>query len=305
MSRDFDRKFVFPQDGILVVNKMKLKEIKEKRFSIANAQFLLDFDFTITKKPWMDPNIAYNSNSPLEGLSIKAIQDPMIMSVELIDRYNNLIKEYQQSVGTKIMSFNEMKVLCDDIWSKNDLIFSQCNFSDQKLKDVIQKNKVFRIKEYFPFFISKIQPELRKNSKKLIIISAGIEQVIRVKLISESINVGMLKILANKCVGINDNEPEKASHVTPFTKNSRLVEENYIDWDAKIFFLLGDSVADSTMLDESILKEKQYVLKIGFFNKQNLHELDMNSPDLQDFTNHFDIIIFNDNDFSKVVELLD
>ena len=97
---------------VVVVNEERLREFRAQK-SLSKTQFIIDYDFTITKTPWMQPE---NVERHGGGSCFSAIQTRVIFEQEVLDFLNANFAKYRQMELNLKMEDEQKKQMFDDWW---------------------------------------------------------------------------------------------------------------------------------------------------------------------------------------------
>ena len=264
---------------IYINNQKKLKEIKNK-INKDNICIFLDYDETITSSDSED--------------SWAAIANKEVLGEELLkemDKYYEIYRpielDYKIDVSEKEKYMVEWYRKCMDLYYKY-------NLTQEKLKESIYKSKLILSKGVKDFLL-----ELYKRNIPVIILSAGIGNVIEQCLKEEECYYSNIDIISNfikfdengKMIKFDDYLIHSLNKDIDKLADLKMKEKIKIK---KYRIVIGDLIEDIKMMGNY---EESNSLKIGFLNK-NINE------NLEVYKKKFDIVLTGENNFYNIVELL-
>ncbi|VVC26121.1 HAD-like domain,Pyrimidine 5'-nucleotidase, eukaryotic [Cinara cedri] len=259
-------------------------------------QVISDFDRTISRSE-------YNNQPVLSSFGVFEMSDSLSndykkKALELLHKYRPIEDDTQMTVAEKLPYIEQW-------WTSSSNLLKGLNFKYEDITKSIEKADV-KLREG----IEKVFEKLYKQNVPLIILSAGIGDVVELILKHNNLVTDNVSVVSNFLkLSKNDNgmstiqgfKNEKLIHV--FNKN----EHAYIDThknDTLIknrsnVILLGDSLGDANM-DGNI--PYNTVLRIGFLNC-NLTENEQ--AHLDRYKQAFDIVLVQDQTMELLNYLLD
>lgn len=243
-----------------------------------NLYVIADFDHTITSK---------DSKSSWGVLETSTLQSKRSQkkSQEYLNYY--IKKEKDPSIP-----FDEKKELMKEWANKNMDLFIE-NKLKKKDIDKISKSKNCMnlrngVEDFFEFTY--------QNNIPLIIISAGITDIIENFLKANKLLYDNVHIISNKIKYSNNiiaGFTEKTIHV--LGKDKAIVPHNVkeIIKDKNQVLLLGDNIEDTYMIPKKLINSS---IKIGFING--------NTENYKEYKKYFDYIFDDESTFTQIIEII-
>lgn len=263
----------------------KLLNDKIKNFNKNNFHVVADFDGTLTK--------AFVEGQKTHT-TIAQIRQGNYLTPDYPTRAHALFDEYHPYEISSTITLDEKRDKMLEWWRKHIELMIECGMNKEVIKDIIKKKKIIG-REGLGGFITL----LAKNNIPLLIISAGLGDVIKEYLESEGIMHKNIHIISN-FYNFDDNGKVtgyKSQIIHSYNKNEVAVKSHiYYEQikERKNVILLGDSLGDLGM-SEGITHEE--IIKIGFLN-YNIEE------ELNEFLKSFDVAILNDGTMEYINKLL-
>lgn len=253
------------------MNKKLEQILKEKE----KLYVVIDFDKTITAFESADSWDA--SGKTLEENFLKEMND-------LYQKYRPIEKDYTITLEEKTKAMQEWYEGCMNLYYKYKL-------TQEKLeKSIQQSNLIFRkgAKEFLK--------NLNKNKVPVIILSAGIGNVIKQFLAKNNCGFENIHIISN-FIEFDENGDMKKFDNSKIIHTLNKTLENHLpkEWQQKIeqkewALLFGDLIEDLNMLPKN---QKEKAVTVGF-----LEECEQRS--LEKYKNNFDIVLVGrEAEFSK------
>ncbi len=178
-----------------------------------------------------------------------------------------------------------------DWWNKHLDLFIKYQFTEDLFHKTSSSKSVMDLREGFKKFVTY----LKEKNVPLIIISAGLTNVIKAFLIEHDIDLDNIYIISNE-IYFENNIAKGISHEIIHSMNkSEISLPVELKEELKIrrkVLLFGDNLKDIDMVDKENHDE---VLSIGFVNQINIKYT-------EDFFKIYDIILNVDEDFNTVLE---
>ncbi|MBS3174592.1 haloacid dehalogenase-like hydrolase [Candidatus Woesearchaeota archaeon] len=256
-----------------------------KKFNSKNFHIVADFDKTLTKA---------TVDGQKSHTTIAQIREGNYLSESYMKEAHNLFDIYHPFEINNDIAREEKCKKMYEWWTKHLELMIKCGMHKEIIEDIINKRKIVlreKTKEFFSL--------LGKNNIPILIISAGLGDLIKRCLESEGISNGNLHIISNfykfgngeKVIGY------KSKIIHSLNKNEVQVKgtayENEIK-KRKNVILLGDSLED---IDMTSGLEHENIIKIGFLNEN----VDKN---IEKYSKTFDVLILNDGTMGYVNNLL-
>ena len=265
-----------PQPGAL----QRCQELKESQL-----QVVIDFDHTITG--------FRNADGSKMAQCHDAIEHSPKMPDLLQEDYQKLWQDQESGLEAGTWTWQEW-------WSRSHGLFVKHGLKHAWLPEIVA-NSGIRVRQHFVEFIQM----LLERDVPVLIVSAGISQVIAEVLQQTGVNPSTLQICANEMV-FNDcgalthfTSPE----ITPDTKSSigQLQHAYFAKIQRKHMIVIGDSITDCDVIRE--VSTVELALKVGLYN--------VDRGNWSAFQLAFDMLLSNealrpeeDLDFKPLIELL-
>ncbi|HLC86539.1 MAG TPA: haloacid dehalogenase-like hydrolase [Candidatus Nanoarchaeia archaeon] len=262
----------------------KLLNEKIKKFKKNNFHVVADFDGTLTK--------AFVEGQKTHT-TIAQIRQGNYLTPDYSARAHALFDEYHPYEISLDLSLIEK---CDKMlewWRKHMELMIECGMNKEVILDIIEKKKIVGREG-----LAELLNLLAENNIPLLIISAGLGDIIKEYLESEGIMHKNIHIISN-FYNFDSNEKVigyKSQIIHSYNKNEVAVKSHpYYEQikERKNVILLGDSLGDLGMI-EGITHEE--IIRIGFFN------YDAEEPD--EFLKSFDAAILNDGTMGYLIKLV-
>lgn len=262
---------------IYINNENKIKRIIDQK---DNCCFFLDYDKTITTSDSED-SWAASANREAMGNKIADTLD------KLYEKYAPIEVDYSLDTKQKEKYMVEWYSKCLDSYYNNGLTKKQLEES------ILKSNIIFR-KGVKDFFV-----RLEKENIPVIILSAGIGNVIQKALEMNGCYYSNIKLISNFLKFDSDGHMVKYKHtmIHTFNKNIDLLKTKEIDktLSTKNYrIVIGDLIEDINMVGKW---NDSNLIKIGFLNDN----IDKN---LEYYNKSFDIVLTNtDNNFYDILNI--
>jgi cytosolic 5'-nucleotidase 3 len=281
-------------ENIYIKNKKELEDkiLILKQDGIKNIHIISDFDRTMTKA-FFNSNKNQSTNKKV-NTSFSKIRDGGYLSPEYKKRAYELFDIYYPiEQDPKISLAVKMKKM-DEWWNKHLQLMIDSGLNKKILHEVANNGELLPREGLF-----KLMDLLKKNKVPLLILSAGLGDVIKEYLNSVnklSENVHLISNFyefneQNKVIGY------KTKPIHSFNKNEIEVKGHkyyHEIKERKNVLLLGDSISDVNMADG--LKHN-CVIKIGFLN-DNIYQ------NIEEYSNAYDVLILNDGNMDYIINLI-
>ncbi len=260
---------------IYINNEKKIKELKQK-ISKDNICVFLDYDKTITSSESED-SWASTANRKVMGQEISNDLD------KLYEKYGPIEFDYSMNEKEREKSIIEWYDKCMDLYYTYHL-------TEQKLKQSIENSKLI-LREGVKDFLFK----LYKNNVPVIILSAGIGNVIEQSLKQEECYFENIQVISNFIKFDENGNMIKFCDNMIHSLNKNIDKSGDLQLKEKIEakeyrMVIGDLVEDIHMMGEYPESES---LKIGFLNKNVTENLEI-------YNKNFDIVLTQENNFYDI-----
>lgn len=257
---------------------MKIKEnIKLPITDMSNYFVVSDFDRTITSGTSLNSWCVLDENDN--------VCDEYKEEMEALQNYYHKI-EIDPEVDSKV-KYKEM----NDWWNKHLDLFIKYKFSEELFHQTSSSKHVMDLRTG----VEKFLKYLYENNIPLLIISAGLTNVIKAFLEEHDLLYDNIYVISNEIYFENDIA-KGISHDIIHSMNKKDIvlsdKINNVIKGRNNVILFGDNLNDINMVD----KEKyEKVISVGFVNKEN-------TKYTEEFSEIYDIILNEDEDFNTVLK---
>lgn len=259
----------------MYINKKKINKFK----NLNNLYVVADFDRTITDG---------NSNT-----SLAVLANSNIAPKEYIEERNKLYNYYRPIEIDPNIPFDEKYTLMEEWFKKHFELLVRYKTKESDYRDILIDSNLM----YFRSGAKEFIEFLHKNNIPLIIISAGIGNIIENFLKINNCLYDNIHIISNKIIfndGIATGVDNKIIH--SLNKNETSLTQDILNKinNRKDVILLGDQIGDLLMVDKNTDKE---LLTIGFLADDTKDNLDI-------MNNSFDIVCNTNETYIDILNLL-
>ena len=259
----------------MYINKKKINKFK----NLNNLYVVADFDRTITDG---------NSNT-----SLAVLANSNIAPKEYIEERNKLYNYYRPIEIDPNIPFDEKYTLMEEWFKKHFELLVSYKTKESNYRDILIDSNLM----YFRSGAKEFIEFLHKNNIPLIIISAGIGNIIENFLKINNCSYDNIHIISNKIIfnnGIATGVDNKIIH--SLNKNETSLTQDILNKinNRKDVILLGDQIGDLLMVDKNTDKE---LLTIGFLADDTKDNLDI-------MNNSFDIVCDTNDTYIDILNLL-
>lgn len=259
----------------MYINKKKINKFK----NLNNLYVVADFDRTITDG---------NSNT-----SLAVLANSNIAPKEYIEERNKLYNYYRPIEIDPNIPFDEKYALMEEWFKKHFELLVSYKTKESDYRDILIDSNLM----YFRNGAKEFIEFLHKNNIPLIIISAGIGNIIENFLKINNCSYDNIHIISNKIIfsnGIAAGVDNKIIH--SLNKNETSLTQDILNKinNRKDVILLGDQIGDLLMVDKNTDKE---LLTIGFLADDTKDNLDI-------MNNSFDIVCDTNETYIDILNLL-
>ena len=247
------------------INEKKLEKIK---LEADNMYVVIDFDRTITAK---------DSQDSWDAAAIMLGEDFKQKSYKLYQKYRPIEQDYTITYKEKNKAMEIWYKACMDLYYEYGL-------TKEKLEESVQKSEL-KFRDGMKDFLK----EMHQKNIPVIICSAGIGNVIELYLKAQNCYYDNMYIISNFLTFDENGQIEeyknKLIHTMNKTINGNLPEEIESKLKGRKYrLLLGDTIEDKQMLDES---ENSNTITVGFLNDKIEQNLEL-------YKKEFDVCIVED-----------
>jgi len=268
------------------ISNEKLLNEKLNKFNSKNFHVVADFDGTLTK--------AFVKGQKTHT-TIAQIREGNYLTKDYPKRAHELFDRYHPFETSNELTLKEKCDKMHEWWKKHLELMIECGMNKEVIEDIIKKKKIKIREGTFKFLDS-----LNKNNIPILILSAGLGDVIQEFLKAEGKLSENLHIISNfyefNYKGIVTGYKSQIIH--SFNKNEVAVKEhlyyNEIQ-NKKNVILLGDGIGDLGM--SAGIKHEE-IIRICFLN----HDIENN---LKEVSENFDVVILNDGTMEYVNKLIE
>ena len=267
---------------------------KLKKFKKKNLIIIADFDYTMTKRYYMNPKTnkkvhllsGFGFYDLCPDLPEKFRKETMDLKLKYLKYENdNLISLEQRDKYIHYLFTEDIKKIVE--------LHLKKNFLDLTLENTI-KFKPF----YFRYGVKKFYELITKNDIKQIIISGGIKESIQKALLIllNNIKTENIKIISNEFIyDKNDIIVDYKKPLIYTFNKSKIFKENINNLEKYCILFLGDHINDVDAISDINCLEKLCIL----FNNNG-----KNDNNMDNYLKKYDCIIFNDGDFLFINEII-
>jgi|TARA_B100002003_G_C14121979_1_gene539682 5'-nucleotidase len=273
--------------NIIIPNKEEFEKKKGLFIETGKENFhiISDFDRTLTK--------AFKDNGE-DNNSFSWINENKYLDPKYVEEANKLYNIYYPIEVSKDINQEEKNSKMQEWWKKHMQLFIDYGLNKHIIEGVIKDNKI-GLRDGCKEFIQSLE----ELNIPLLILSAGLGDMIESFLIKENIMHSKLHIIANFFDFDKDGKIKgyKSKIIHTFNKNESSIKNtpyyNEIK-ERKNVLLIGDNLGDLSM-SEGL--DHNAIIKIGFLNKKEEHLLDK-------FKDNFDVIILKDGTMNFINDLI-
>ena len=220
----------------------------------------------------------------------------------VLDENESVCEEYKQEMEELQDHYHVIEIdpnIPDDIkhkemqdwWNKHLDLFIKYKFTEDLFHKTSSDKSVMELRKGFKEFLSF----LKERNIPLVIISAGLTNVIKAFLIEHEIDLDNIYIISNEIYFENGVAKGIAHDIIHSMNKSEVSLPKELQEELKIrrnVLLFGDNLKDIHMVDK---ENHDKILNIGFVNETN-------KKYTEDFFEIYDIILDEDEDFNTVLE---
>jgi len=288
---------------IFIKDPSKLDRLRSRITNIKQIQFIVDFDFTVTKRPWMSPKIEGGQDSA-NGSSFTAVEIDPVMNSEQISHLDQIRARYEKIEMDVNDDPDHKRKTMDKWWRESFQTIASSDFTADNVAKGVQNQKFLRMKESFKVLDEYLRNEI-KQQDKMIICSAGLGNVIEKKFEQEKISLENKFIVANY-IDYDSRKLINDQMITSSSKNSSMIPKCEISKTAKLFIVIGDHENDHRLMKPEDIpdQENQDIFSIGLVNQQDLNDRESLNERIEAYTKNFDAFVINDEDFSVILKFI-
>lgn len=289
----FNIEYPYKEKEPIIIKGKDLNE-KLKNFNKNNLIIISDFDFTMTRRYFINPK----NNKKEHLLSGFGFYD---LCPDLPEKFRketmDLKLKYLKYENDNTISFEERDkyihyLFSEDIKKIVNLHLNN-NFLDSSIENTI-KFKPF----YFRYGVKRFYELLKENNIIQIIISGGVKESIEktLQILFKDIKMENIKIISNEFIyDDNDNVIDYKKPLIYTFNKSQIFKDNIKNLENKCILFLGDHINDiDTILNINCLE------KVGIAFNNNKNDNESNNI----FLKKYDCVICNDGDFIFINELI-
>ena len=220
----------------------------------------------------------------------------------VLDENESVCEEYKQEMEALQDHYHVIEIdpdVPDDIkhkemqdwWNKHLDLFIKYKFTEDLFHKTSSDKSVMELRKGFKEFLSF----LKERNIPLVIISAGLTNVIKAFLIEHEIDLDNIYIISNEIYFENGVSKGIAHEIIHSMNKSEVSLPKELQEELKTrrnVLLFGDNLKDIHMVDK---ENHDKILNIGFVNETN-------KKYTEDFFEIYDIILDEDEDFNTVLE---
>ena len=220
----------------------------------------------------------------------------------ILDENESVCEEYKQEMEALQDHYHVIEIdpdVPDDIkhkemqdwWNKHLDLFIKYKFTEDLFHKTSSDKSVMELRKGFKEFLSF----LKERKVPLVIISAGLTNVIKAFLIEHEIDLDNIYIISNEIYFENGVAKGIAHEIIHSMNKSEVSLPKELQEELKTrrnVLLFGDNLKDIHMVDK---ENHDKILNIGFVNETN-------KKYTEDFFEIYDIILDEDEDFNTVLE---
>jgi 5'-nucleotidase len=256
----------------------KVEKLEKITLTKDNFYVVADFDKTLT--------------SGISNTTWGSIASTGVLPKEYAEERQNLYKKYRPIEIDSQMDVKEKCNYMSEWWQKHINLFYKYGLKENAIK-AAASNEILQFREGSKAFIEY----LYKNNIPLIIVSAGIGNIIKEFLVNNNCNYDNITIISNfiefengnmKCISggtihaLNKN-------ITELPEETKKLVEN-----KEYIILLGDGLADIDMVQKELLYK---TISIGFLEEKIVENLNA-------FNNTFDIVCTNNTSMDEAIQII-
>lgn len=294
MHFNFNIEYPYKETNPFILKSQNLKN-KLKKFSKENIIIISDFDFTMTRRYYINPKnnkkehllSGFGFYDLCPDLPEKFRKETMDLKLKYLKYENDTTIPYEER--DKYINY----LFTEDIKKIVELHLNK-NFLEQSLENTI-KFKPF----YFRQGVKKFYELISNNNIPQIIISGGIKDSIEKTLyiLDKNINMKNIKIISNEFIyDKNDIIVDYKKPLIYTFNKSKIFKERINNLENKCILFLGDHINDVDAIENINCLEK---ICIVFNNNKNEEEINNN------FLKKYDCVICNDGDFLFINDLIE
>ena len=220
----------------------------------------------------------------------------------VLDENESVCEEYKQEMEALQDHYHEIEIdpnIPDDIkhkemqdwWNKHLDLFIKYKFTEDLFHKTSSDKSVMELRKGFKRFLNF----LKERNVPLVIISAGLTNVIKAFLIEHEIDLDNIYIISNEIYFENGVAKGIAHEIIHSMNKSEVSLPKELQEELKTrrnVLLFGDNLKDINMVDK---ENHDDVLEVSFINEEN-------KKYTEDFFEIYDIILDEDEDFNTVLE---
>lgn len=257
---------------IYINNREKLDKFK----NMSNYCVIADFDHTLTTK----------DSQPSYGIIPYFLGGECLKErIQIFNHYRPIELDYTLEREEKLRLMRE--------WARKSFTLLSRYTTEEIIDEAIRSNPNFHLKDGVKEFLKSTN----ENNVPVIIMSAGIGNLIKKFLEVENVFFDNIKIVSNFFEFVSGKPYiDLDTIMATSNKDYSKIPENlrYIIESKKNILLLGDIVEDIEMINKAQLYK---TLTVGFLD----HNIDTN---LEMYNNNYDVVLANGENFYKINELL-
>ncbi len=260
---------------IYINNENKIKAL-EKKFNKENICIFLDFDKTIT------------SNESEDSWTVSA--NKKIIGEDIYNELDKYCEKYEPIEFDYTIDAKQKEEYMQEWYIKSMELYYKYNLTEEKLIKCIEKGKIYLREGAKDFFY-----KLHENKIPVIILSAGIGNVVKKSLQNQGCYYDNMDIISNFIKFDNDEKMIRFSDNIIHSLNKNIDElddlriKKMIN-SKKYRIVIGDLVEDINMIGKY---PDDKSLKIGFLNQNNEGNLEV-------YKENFDIVLTKENNFYDI-----
>lgn len=265
-----------------------LEKIERMKQDGPDSLFIVsDFDGTLTKKFRDDGTAAPNS--------VNVFRKERYLSEEYIKRTTNLADKYLPIENNPNIPASERSGAMVEWWTGHFDAMIKYGLTKSIIENAGKSGKIIMREDIEIFF-----DFLRKQKVPLVVLSAGLGDVIRILLLKHNAFPDEVEVLSNFSRFDDEGKFVGVRHEVMHSLNKNLYSLKDIPFYKKVdgrknAILIGDSLGDLSMLEGL---DCETVLKIGFFHEKGNKELE------RAFLEEFDIVFEDDVSMDAIIGLL-
>ncbi len=220
----------------------------------------------------------------------------------VLDENENVCEEYKKEMEALQAHYHKIEIdpdVPDDIkfremtdwWNKHLALFIKYGFTEDLFHQTSSDKSVMELRKGFKRFLKL----LKERNVPLVIISAGLTNVIKAFLIEHDVDLDNIYIISNEIYFENGIAKGIAHNIIHSMNKSEVSLPSELKEELKTrrnVLLFGDNLKDYLMVDK---ENHDDVLEIAFVNEAN-------KKYTEDFFENYDIILDENEDFDTVLE---